>query len=172
MINEICSRGAYGNVQNNTRKITVNRDHHRGLLVGKTLALHPSREEGLVAELSISRTELGEETLVLADDGILDASAGFELLRQGPNGRGPVYSDAETWERGRSLRRLNRIKLDHIALVPDPAYEDARVLAVRDAATNSQEPLSGPARPNRDLYHHSEFLAVAAALDSKYGLNR
>src|SRR5262249_58705386 len=100
MMGEICSRGAYGNVQNNSRKITVNRDHHRGLLVGKTLALHPSREEGLVAELSISRTELGEETLVLADDGILDASAGFELLRQGPHGRGPGYPHPGTGGRG------------------------------------------------------------------------
>src|SRR5262249_48592706 len=153
--------------------ITVNRDHHRGLLVGKTLALHPSREEGLVAELSISRTELGEETLVLADDGILDASAGFELLRQGPDGRGPVYPGAGSWERGGGTRRrLNRVKLDHIALAPDPAYEDARVLAVRDAAANSQEPLSGVATPNLDVYHHSEFAALAAALDSKYGVSR
>src|SRR5580765_5364947 len=123
-ITEICSRGAYDGVDLRTSRIRVNRDHVIGDVVGKTVALHPSRLEGLVAELRIFTTPRGEETLVLADEGGLDASAGFGLLRK--NGRtGPVVQDAEVWET-RDRRRLNHLFLDHIAMTPDPAYQDAR----------------------------------------------
>ena len=48
-----------------------------------------------------------------------EASIGFAVM---PGG--------ERWLEGRSRRRLERLFLDHIALVPEPAY-DAQVLAVR-----------------------------------------
>jgi HK97 family phage prohead protease len=119
MIREIVSRGAFQNIDL-TRRITVNRGHVRDLPVGRAVGLDPAREEGLVAELLISDTDLGTETLRLAADGILDASAGFGVMDGG-----------ETWpERG--LRRLSRLWLDHIAMTPDPAYEGAKTLAVRE----------------------------------------
>jgi uncharacterized protein len=171
MIREVCTRGAYGNVHNNARRIAVNRDHDHRRICGKAVTLHPSREEGLVAELKMSRTQDGEEALVLADDGILDASAGFELLRQGPNGTGPVYPDAEVWD-GRGLRRLNRLKLDHIALVPDPAYTDARVLAVRNAQEAEGAAAAAEPTPNLDQLRYDEYRALEAVIDDRYGLRR
>jgi HK97 family phage prohead protease len=119
-IREIVSRGAFEGIDARHRRITVNRGHVIDNVVGKATRFHPSREEGLVAELQIARTAAGDETLSLADEGLLDASAGFGV----PDG-------GESWPE-RSLRRLTRVWLDHIAMVPDPAYKDATVLAVRD----------------------------------------
>jgi HK97 family phage prohead protease len=119
MVREIVSKGAFDGIERRANRVRVNRDHDITRTVGRALRFHPSREEGLVAELRIAQTELGEETLTLADEGILDASAGFLPM-----------PDGETWPE-RSLRRLTRLWLGHVAMTPDPAYETARVLAVR-----------------------------------------
>ena len=119
MIREIIARGAFEGIQRRTSRIKVNRDHDERRVVGRAVALHPSRDEGLVAELRISNTPLGDETLTLADDGVLDASAGYLPM---PGG--------EKWLTRSSVRILKGW-LGHIAMVPEPAYEGARVLAVR-----------------------------------------
>jgi len=123
MIREIVSRGAFEGIDATRRRIVVNREHVLDKVVGKAIRFHPSREEGLVAELRIAPTEQGDETLALADEGLLDASAGFGV----PDG-------GESWpERG--LRRLSRLWLDHIAMTHSPAYQGTNVLAVRDKAS-------------------------------------
>jgi segregation and condensation protein A len=48
---------------------------------------------------------------------------------------GRVWDDAEVWEQSHSVRRLNRLWLDHLALVPNPAYPGAVVQDVRHTAT-------------------------------------
>jgi phage head maturation protease len=166
---EVVSRGAFEGVELRTSRIRVNRDHNIGDVVGKTVALHPSRAEGLVAELELFPTDRGEETLILADQGGLDASAGFGLLRK--NGRsGPVVPHAEVWE-ARDRRRLNHLFLHHIAMTPDGAYEDARVLAVRTANDDDLEELVG-GTPNLDRMRLAEDRARMADLDRRYGLSR
>lgn len=141
LVQEIVSRNAFDGIQQRPNRVRVNRDHDVTRTCGQALRFFPSREEGLVAELRISNTELGNETLQLADEGILDASAGFGLLRD-KNGR--VKQDAMVWEtRGRV--RLNHLHLAHVALTPDPAYETANVLAVRQAeAAVEGEPVPTP----------------------------
>lgn len=121
LITEICSRGAFDGIERRANRVRVNRDHDITRTVGRAIAFHPSREDGLVAELRIAQTELGDETLTLADEQILDASAGFLPMPGGVN-----------WE-NRSRRRLNKVWLGHIAMTPDPAYLGAGVLAVRAA---------------------------------------
>jgi phage head maturation protease len=152
---EIVSRGAFDGIQvKNGRRLArifpVNRDHELARTVGQAAEFHPQRQEGLVAEVHISRTVLGEETLELANDGVLGASAGFALLRR--NGHtGPVVPDAEVWE-SKTRRRLNRLHLDHIALTPTPAYAGATpVLAVR-ADTLEEAPVAVAATPNMDAW--------------------
>lgn len=120
MITEVCERGAFNGVEKRANRIRVNRDHDVVKTVGRAIALHPSRQVGLVAELRISKTQLGEETLELASDGALDASVGFA-----------PFPDGESWSRDRRQRSLTKCWLGHIALVPEPAYEGAQVLAVR-----------------------------------------
>ena len=65
-----------------------------------------------MAELHIARTPLGDETLGLAADQALEASVGFAVMAGG-----------EQWLEQRTRRRLTRCFLDHIAMVPEGAYE-------------------------------------------------
>lgn len=159
-VTEVVSRTAFTGIEKRTSQVRVNRDHSWDKPVGKVIALHPSRKEGLVAEVKISATPLGEETLALCNDDVLSASVGFGLLRRDD---GRVWEDAEVWEQNHQVRRLNRLWLDHLALVPNPAYTDAAVLNVRKVGALT--PDLGDT-PNRDLL---VVLAQRAELDE---LNR
>ena len=75
-----------------------------------------------VAELRIARTPLGDETLALADDRSLEASVGFAVMPGGERVAGRPDAGAGS----------TKAFLDHIAMVPEGAYE-GRVLAVRAA---------------------------------------
>jgi HK97 family phage prohead protease len=121
MIGEIVSRGAFDDINERGDRVRVNRDHDVRRTVGRAVAFDAKRREGLVATCKISDTELGRESLTLAADHVLGGSAGFRVV-------------SEQWQ-GSSYRRLNRLWLHHIALTPDPAYETADVLAVRNWPT-------------------------------------
>jgi HK97 family phage prohead protease len=136
MVTEIISRGAFDGIERRANRVRVNRDHDEKRTVGRALKFHASGADGLVAELKIARTELGDETLQLAEEDCLDASAGFLPM---PGG--------EVWQT-RSRVRVNKAWLGHIAMVPEPAYEGARVLAVRNADPVVPEP---KATPNLDI---------------------
>lgn len=127
MVFESFERGAFEGIERRANRIRVNRDHNLERTVGRALALHPSRAEGLVAEIRIAKTELGEETLALAADDCLDASAAYRPM---PGG--------ERWE-GRTRCRVTKAYLGHIALTPDPAYAEAKVLAVRHQGEPGEE---------------------------------
>ena len=71
---ESIAQGAFDGIERRANRVRVNRDHELQRTVGRAVTFHPSREDGLVAELKIAKTELGDETLQLADEGILDAS--------------------------------------------------------------------------------------------------
>jgi HK97 family phage prohead protease len=162
---EIVSRGAFSGIEKRSGKVRVNRDHSWEKPVGKIVALHPSRKEGLVSEVKISATVLGDETLALCDDDVLSASAGFTLLQRDD---GSVYDDAETWERNGSLRRLNRVWLDHLAFVPNPAHPGAEVESVRGGAVRPQEPLPLEGTPNRDSLVVQDQRAAYDALNRRW----
>lgn len=132
-VTETIARGAFDGIERRANRIRVNRDHQLERTIGRAIAFHPSRDEGLVAQVKIAKTDLGDETLTLADDGILDASAAFAPMA-------PLQ-----WE-GRSKYRVAKAWLGHIAMTPDPAYEDARVLSVRGAVLTP----AGPGTPNLD----------------------
>jgi HK97 family phage prohead protease len=133
-VTEVFSRGAYDGIERRANRVRVNRDHDLKRVVGRVLSFHPSRQEGLVGDLKIAQTELGDETLALADEGILDASAGYLPM---PGG--------EKWE-SRNRVRIVKAWLGHIALTPDPAYDRATVLAVRNA-----DPVSPQRAPTPNL---------------------
>src|SRR5262245_27024375 len=120
MIREIVSRGAFDGIEAKARRINVNLNHVSSEVIGKAVRFHPSRDEGLVAEVQITRAQGGDDVLTKADEGLLDASAGFGVMDGG-----------ESWPE-KTLRRLTKLWLDHIAMTPDPAYPTANVLAVRE----------------------------------------
>ena len=72
---------------------------------------------------AVSGCAVGESDPVREDD-CLDASAAFLPM---PGG--------EQWSRTRDSVRLTKVWLGHIAMTPEPAYETAKVLAVRSAPT-------------------------------------
>jgi HK97 family phage prohead protease len=152
MCTEIISRGSFDGIERRANRIRVNRDHQVERTVGRAVAFHPSRSEGLVAEIKVARTPLGDETLELAEDGCLDASAGFLPF---PGGM--------VWEE-RSRYRVNKAWLGHIAMSPEPIYEDAAVLAVRH-----REPPTASKTPNLDQVRAWRLEALVA---SDSALNR
>jgi HK97 family phage prohead protease len=137
MVREVFSKGAFDGIERRANRVTVNRDHDITRTVGRAVKFH-SGDAGLVAEVRIAKTLLGDETLELAGEEILDASVGFLPM-----------ADGEQWESNRSLRRLVKAWLGHIAMTPDPAYEGARVLSVRsDAAQGITAAPGGIVAPN------------------------
>ena len=58
VVREIVSRGAFDGIERRANRVRVNRDHDVTRTIGRALAFHPSREEGLVAELRIASTVL------------------------------------------------------------------------------------------------------------------
>ena len=132
MVHETINRGAFDGIERRANRVRVNREHERMQTIGRAVKFHPSRQEGLVSEVKIAKTPLGDETLELAADGCLDASAGFAPMPGGIQ-----------WQE-RSAYRISKAWLGHIALTSEPAYEGARVLAVRSAPVETPAPLVTP----------------------------
>jgi HK97 family phage prohead protease len=120
---ETFAYAAFRGEERRADRIKVLRDHRHERAVGRTIRLDPYDQRGLIAELRISKTPLGDETLELAADGVLDASVGFG-----------VNANGERWDNTRTRKRVTSAFLDHIGLVPLPAYETANVLSARTGA--------------------------------------
>jgi HK97 family phage prohead protease len=152
---ESFARGTFDGIERRANRVTVNRDHDLARTVGRAVAFHPASDDGLIADLKISQTPLGDETLELAADGALGPSVAFAPMRGG-----------ESWTEGRSRRRLTKAWLGHIALVPDPAYDDADVLAVRSAAVDRIRQLDSAIEEAGSVPtpHKDELLARLAEL--------
>lgn len=96
--------------------------HDRTLLpIGKAMVL---REEsaGLYGEFNIAMTDRGDEAIALISNGAIDSfSIGFRSIR-------------DRWNARRTERTLLEIRLDEVSLVWQPAYEAARITALRSKA--------------------------------------
>lgn len=118
---ESFDRNAFDGIQDHAGRIQVNREHKKGLTAGRVIFADPTNEHGLFTRVKMYSTELGEETLTLADEGGAFPSVGFRVKR---------FSDMQINKRTKT-RRILRAFLDHLAFVEDPAYQGAEVLAVR-----------------------------------------
>lgn len=155
LYNEVFARSAFNGIEGQTRKIPATAaldipaaDHKGGRLVGRVIKSDPYGEAGLVSEVKISRTDVGDETLELAADEALWPSIGFLV-------KNPKF-DQEV-DRYQKTRRVNRAFLDHLAFVGQPAYEGAKILAMRAAAdTSDLESQQAPFSPTPRM---DEFLS-------------
>lgn len=97
-------------------------DGHTGQAVG---VVEQARDEpvGMVATMRLSDTALARDLYVLARDGALGASLGFD-----------ASSEDASLDRSGVVTR-SRATPREVSLTPLPAYEDARVLATREAPT-------------------------------------
>jgi phage head maturation protease len=118
MWRESFSPGAFDGIDSSGTGVRVNRGHDRSRTIGKVVRFDPHDHRGLIAEMRIAPTALGDESLILAEDGCLSASIGFSI----PSG-------GEQLDHRDRSRRIIRAELDHIALVEDPAYQGAAVLS-------------------------------------------
>jgi phage head maturation protease len=127
---ESFDRGSFDGVEQRRDRIKAYRDHDpapssaKGAstsgLVGRAVSLQPDRTEGLWGSVKIAKTPLGDETLTLADEGILGVSVGFAV-----RGRDQIL------DRMTKRRRIQRAFLDHLAFPDNGAYEGAQVVGVR-----------------------------------------
>jgi HK97 family phage prohead protease len=153
-VTETIARGAFDGIERRANRVRVNREHQRMQTIGRAVTFHPANDRGLLADVKISRTPLGDETLELAADGCLGASAGFLPMKGGMR-----------WQ-NRDSYQITRAWLEHIAMTSAPAYPGAEVLAVRSAVPAVA---NVSATPNLDLVR-SWMLADRVASDP--ALNR
>ena len=100
-------------------KFLIQHEGHN-LPVGRAVTLRPEAR-GLFGEFHVSKTERGDELLELVKDGAVDAlSVGFRLIR-------------DRWSPARDQRRVLEAALNEVSAVGFPAYEAARIEAVRAA---------------------------------------
>lgn len=153
MIEESVLPGAFAGIEvrdANRDRFVVYRDHY-GSPVGMARSVKDT-SDCLVASVRISPTTLGDDTLVLAEEGVLQPSVGMR-----------VYPKDQRWSLGNRRRQITRAMLDHIALVPQQAYVGARVLAVRSADGVELEQLwTPPATPLLD-----DVLAYTARVEAE-----
>lgn len=140
--NELFSRSAFSGIETRSNRIPANREHNPEHLVGRVVAVDPNHPEGLLTDIKISRTARGDETLELARDDVLSASAGFMIKDQ--------RRDQEL-NRHTRTRRIHRAFLEHVAFVGVPAYPGAKVLAVRSDGTLMTEAELPPLSPTPKL---------------------
>ena len=106
-------------------QVKVLRDHEGQRLIGSCKAIHPNRDDGLHATMRIAPTQLGDESLALAENGDIHVSIGFI----------PDFAHDE-WDEERTAVTRHSCTLLEISLVPFPAYEGADVLAVRSGTAS------------------------------------
>lgn len=141
---EVFTRGAFAGLEEHAGRVRVNREHVIGQTVGKVVTFTDG-EEGELARLKIAQTQLGDDTLALAEEDMISASVGYQVQRP---------SDVRINNHTRT-RRVNRAYMRHLAMVESPAYEGAQVLAVRAEPSGLQVVEAQPLPPTPAL---DEFL--------------
>lgn len=124
--------GAFDHILAKPNRIRVNREHIKGNTCGKIVALR-SEPSGLIADVRIARTPLGDDTLQLASEDCLSASVGFGAL--------PSWTKVDHRSK---TRRIERAHLDHLSFVESPAYSGAEVLEVRGYMAEAAIPYAPP----------------------------
>lgn len=118
---ETITRGAFARTiaERGAAKVKLLVQHEaRSLPIGRATTLREDAA-GLYGEFRISATERGDEVLELVRDGALDGlSIGFRVIR-------------DKWSPDHSIRNLLEARLDEVSVVNFPAYESARIEAVR-----------------------------------------
>ena len=127
---EVFKRGAFTEAIEARARVPVNREHDHQFTVGRITKM-VDHDHGLLASVKIAKTPRGDETLQLADEGILGASVGYFLQKMSD-----VVLDR------RAMRRMVvRAFLEHLAMTEIPAFAGADTIAVHDQF--SQHPQAG-----------------------------
>jgi len=130
-VTESFERGAFTKtLKERGHKIPLYQQHESNttLPVGRSVSWEDTHD-GLVAEFRMARTERATEVLSLAKDGMVTGlSVGFI----------PIRSRTETRSTGQHVVRVEA-RMHHVGFVEDPAYQEARVLSVRQFDADDPE---------------------------------
>lgn len=111
-----------------TGRVKLLRDHDSSQAIGRAVKLEET-DEGLVATFKVARGSRGDEALALAADGVLDGlSVGIDFEDDG-------------WEASQDdpgVRLVTSAALREISLCAIPAFDSARVDAVKATATTPE----------------------------------
>lgn len=134
VFNETWVRGSTKeNIEKRGNRIKVLGFHDsRALPLGKPVNLE-DRADGMWIEARISDTQAGNEALTLVRDGVLDGfSVGFSIPEGG-----------DTWNKSQTERTITRANVHEVSLVNFPAFDRARVEAIRAADGMDAMPMEG-----------------------------
>jgi HK97 family phage prohead protease len=157
---EVFSRSAFKGLDAKKRRIPVtaclnyplpSHSHDGAQLVGRIQEVYTDREDGLIADVKVSRTPLGQSTLELARDDALSVSVGFMV-------KTPHYD--ESLDVHNRTRRINRAFLEHLAFVTEPAYPGAKVLAMRAGMNPAQDDSPESGTPRADKWLEDPIVAA------------
>lgn len=148
--NELFERGSLDGVTGAPHRVRVNRDHNKSRTIGKVVQFDPDHPEGLVAEVRVAKTPLGDETLALASEDMLSASVGFG-----------VRPSDQSLDRKTMTRRIKRAYMDHLSFVESPAYQGAQVLSVRGVTADEAAKLEPIRTPLLDQFTTDDVLRWA-----------
>lgn len=156
-LTEVFSRGAFDAQMSKPGGVFLARNHIPlgGTPIGRLTDMR-NDSRGLYVEGKVSRTQVGEETLTLLRDGVLDSfSIGF---LEGRNRR----------EDG-GITRRQTATLREVAIVLQPAYADALVTGLRNgcptcAAQADEHHHEGEEIENRNLAEAARILATVGSL--------
>ena len=119
---ETFARGAFTkSLQERENRIPLLETHSRDKFPIGVSTEFENTNKGLIGTFQLAKTERGSEALELGKSFITGLSVGFLPIRS-----------KTTHMNGRTHIKRLEIKLDHVAMVFNPAYEKARVLSVRD----------------------------------------
>lgn len=139
---EVFERGAFAGARDLAGKIRVNREHRKGETVGKVVEFDPDDKRGLFARVKVVNGPRGDELLCLAQEDMVSASIAYAT-------RNPARD--LVLDRTSKKRWVKDGFIDHLGMVEDPAFDAARVLAVRkDGSTDDQSDQPLPVTPMLD----------------------
>lgn len=150
---EVFKRGAFNDAIDAKVRVPVNREHDHQFTVGRVTKMI-DHDHGLLASVKVAKTPRGDETLQLADEGILGASVGYFLDKM---------SDV-ILNRRSMLRTVVRAFMEHLAMTEIPAFQGADTIAVHDQFSQHPEAGLQPlVTPALDEWAGDDMLAWAAS---------
>lgn len=128
-------RGAFDKTLGESKRAIPLLLHHNEEEPAAKLVSHENREDGHYAVFRALNTRAGNDALeLIREEVVCGLSVGGWAV--------PARTKISVVRNGTKMIERSEMKLDHVGLVRTPAYEDARVLALRSADLTEYDPVA------------------------------